>query len=489
MVFFVRAYRLKTVAAICYLLLFFSVQVTAIESEKTPEVNADWRNSIVQVLAYKGDTLLNQGSGVVITDDGIVSTSAHLLASADRLVVRQTVGKESDAIVVGQDDLSDIAILRSGGSLPAILFSQKGVVDASTLQLGGYWHSSQEEPRRSLFGLSSKPKFIATVVPGRQVTKALTSEIDNDVKYLKLITSVGRGAYGAALANRCGQLQGMIRTKPGKTLKELWQPHTPLGAFAIRLSDLEVFLKKLSISPNKAQEPCLTVTEQQKAAEAAKQKELDKAKEKARRAEEEASNAKKEADDEKRAREDAEKDREEIATIVEDINVKAEDVNAENANIKEDNRVLFWGVIAAIVGGAFLVLLAIIKRRKDLAVANTALKAASASFNDCRFEGVDSSGAPIAFMVLGKDIMQREQGLTVGRNPEMAQVVIADDTVSRQHAQLFVKDNYLYVRDLGSTGGTRINGVAAAESGAAMISSDRVEFGDTQFTMTVLEGS
>ena len=87
----------------------------------------------------------------------------------------------------------------------------------------------------------------------------------------------------------------------------------------------------------------------------------------------------------------------------------------------------------------------------------------------------------------GKDLMQRQNGLVVGRNPELAQVVIADDTVSRQHAQLYIKENYLHIKDLGSTGGTRVNGVAVSEEGAALITGDKVDFGQVQCTLTVLE--
>src|SRR6188472_4055767 len=54
------------------------------------------------------------GSGVVVTPDGFVLTSAHVVAGADPEVVASFVdGREIRATVIGSDPLSDLAVLRS----------------------------------------------------------------------------------------------------------------------------------------------------------------------------------------------------------------------------------------------------------------------------------------------------------------------------------------------------------------------------------------
>jgi serine protease Do len=54
------------------------------------------------------------GSGVVVTPDGFVLTSAHVVAGADPEVVASFVdGREIRATVIGLDPLSDLAVLRS----------------------------------------------------------------------------------------------------------------------------------------------------------------------------------------------------------------------------------------------------------------------------------------------------------------------------------------------------------------------------------------
>lgn len=454
-----------------------------------------WHKSAVQVLAYKGNSLLNQGSGVLVAEGGVVVTSAHLLESADKIIVRDSSGKMNLAVIEQSDSGADMVVLRAGDMTVApVTFSLKPVSEKDTLEIAGYWHLSQEKPRNTFFGLSNKPKFIAEVVTDIQITKALLGDPPSTGENLKLVTSIGRGAYGAPLVNRCGQLAGIVRPKADKTLKELWQPHTPLGALATKAEEIERTLEALSIPVTKASEPCLNVVEQQKVSQTAKQQEIDNAKKKAKQAEEDAKKAhegakkaKEEAEKEKQAREDAEKGREDISTIVSDINSKAALVESENTEIKEKNQTLLWVVIISIIVGLFLVVILIIKRRKDLSAANMALQAASASFGDCRFEGRDSAGSPIAFFVLGKDLIQRENGLIIGRNPDLAQVVISDDTVSRQHAQLFVKDKHLHIKDLGSTGGTRVNGVVVSGDGAAAISGDVVEFGQVRCNLAIYE--
>jgi serine protease Do len=73
------------------------------------------------------------GSGVVITPDGFMLTSAHVVAASDGRVEASFVdGREVTAEVVGADPLSDLAVLRSETAdlLPAVLG------DAEQLRVG-----------------------------------------------------------------------------------------------------------------------------------------------------------------------------------------------------------------------------------------------------------------------------------------------------------------------------------------------------------------
>ncbi len=58
------------------------------------------------------------GSGVVIAPDGLLLTNAHVIAGARRLVARLPDGREDGAALVGTDEDTDLALLRTGGGLP-----------------------------------------------------------------------------------------------------------------------------------------------------------------------------------------------------------------------------------------------------------------------------------------------------------------------------------------------------------------------------------
>jgi S1-C subfamily serine protease len=58
------------------------------------------------------------GSASVIGADGLLLTSAHVVAEAQHLEVAFADGSSSEASVVGEDSLSDLAVLRASGSTP-----------------------------------------------------------------------------------------------------------------------------------------------------------------------------------------------------------------------------------------------------------------------------------------------------------------------------------------------------------------------------------
>src|SRR5436309_3975383 len=72
------------------------------------------------------------GSGVVVSRDGCVVTSAHVVEGASRVTASFVDGRELRADVVGCDPLSDLAVLRAGSDdlVPAELG------DATTLRVG-----------------------------------------------------------------------------------------------------------------------------------------------------------------------------------------------------------------------------------------------------------------------------------------------------------------------------------------------------------------
>ena len=63
----------------------------------------------------RGRRVDGAGSGVVVTPDGFVLTSAHVVAGADGGVASLVDGRELEFEIVGSDPLSDLAVVRAEG--------------------------------------------------------------------------------------------------------------------------------------------------------------------------------------------------------------------------------------------------------------------------------------------------------------------------------------------------------------------------------------
>ncbi len=104
----------------------YSRAVIAVAERLSPSV----ANLRVSRRVRGGRVAAGGGSGVVITPDGFMLTSAHVVAGSDGNVEASFVdGREIAAEVVGADPLSDLAVLRSQASdlVPAELGDAEGL--------------------------------------------------------------------------------------------------------------------------------------------------------------------------------------------------------------------------------------------------------------------------------------------------------------------------------------------------------------------------
>jgi len=106
----------------------YSRVITTVAQRLTPSV-ASLR---VTQRDGRGRGLPGAGSGIVISSDGSVITSAHVVAGTSNGAASFVDGHEAHFDVVGRDPLSDLAVLRLDGE--ALHPAELG--DASTLQVG-----------------------------------------------------------------------------------------------------------------------------------------------------------------------------------------------------------------------------------------------------------------------------------------------------------------------------------------------------------------
>ncbi len=106
----------------------YSRAVSGVANRLSPSV-ASLR---VQRRTRRGRVAAGAGSGVVLTHDGFILTSAHVVAGSEAGSARFTDGRELRFTVAGSDPLSDLAVVRADGSdlVPAELG------DAEALRVG-----------------------------------------------------------------------------------------------------------------------------------------------------------------------------------------------------------------------------------------------------------------------------------------------------------------------------------------------------------------
>jgi pSer/pThr/pTyr-binding forkhead associated (FHA) protein len=77
----------------------------------------------------------------------------------------------------------------------------------------------------------------------------------------------------------------------------------------------------------------------------------------------------------------------------------------------------------------------------------------------------------------GKRFVIRVLPAIIGRSLESAILLDADRSVSRQHAEIYQRGGWLYIRDLDSKHGTQVNGVWVSDQ--RLEAGDEILIGDT----------
>src|SRR5216117_1319792 len=149
-------------------------------------------------------TVEGYGSGFIVSSDGVVITNQHVTQGAEQIVVTSRDGRDFPAKVLGEDPLTDIAVLRVNGSdLPVAPLGQ------STDLMIGEWVLAIGNPFAYLLG-NSEPTVTAGVVSatGRNL---LPSEGQAGI-YVGMIqtdAAINPGNSGGPLANASGQVVGV----------------------------------------------------------------------------------------------------------------------------------------------------------------------------------------------------------------------------------------------------------------------------------------
>ncbi len=87
-----------------------------------------------------------------------------------------------------------------------------------------------------------------------------------------------------------------------------------------------------------------------------------------------------------------------------------------------------------------------------------------------------SQSSEFIIVYLGRRVPVTHYPFTIGSRSDN-DLVISDSTVSRKHAELFLKNGRVCLRDLGSLNGTLVNRVSRSE--VPLVGGEKVQFGTT----------
>ncbi|MEA2724722.1 MAG: serine protease Do, partial [Gemmatimonadales bacterium] len=144
------------------------------------------------------------GTGFVVRPNGVIVTNQHVVSNAERVVVTLPDGSDLPATVVGEDPLTDIAVLKvERENLPTVALGR------STDLMIGEWVVALGNPYAYLLG-NSEPSVSVGVVSATQ--RNILPGGDQTGLYLDMIqtdAAINPGNSGGPLTNALGEVVGV----------------------------------------------------------------------------------------------------------------------------------------------------------------------------------------------------------------------------------------------------------------------------------------
>ncbi len=135
-----------------------------------------------------------QGSGFIVSADGIILTNAHVVRDAKEVTVKLTDRREFRARVLGADPKTDVAVLKiEAANLPVVAIGK-----TSDLKVGEW-----------VLAIGSPFGFENTVTAGVVSAKGRSLPDDSSVPFIQTDVAINPGNSGGPLFNARGEVVGI----------------------------------------------------------------------------------------------------------------------------------------------------------------------------------------------------------------------------------------------------------------------------------------
>ncbi len=135
-----------------------------------------------------------QGSGFIVSADGIILTNAHVVRDAKDVTVKLTDRREFQAKVLGSDPKTDVAVLK---------------IDAKNLPVAPLGNASELKVGEWVLAIGSPFGFENTVTAGVVSAKGRSLPDDSYVPFIQTDVAVNPGNSGGPLFNTRGEVVGI----------------------------------------------------------------------------------------------------------------------------------------------------------------------------------------------------------------------------------------------------------------------------------------
>lgn len=135
-----------------------------------------------------------EGSGFIVSSDGLILTNAHVVRGAKEVTVKLTDRREFSAKVLGADPKTDVAVLRiEAKNLPTVSLGK-----TADLRVGDW-----------VLAIGSPFGFESSVTAGVVSAKGRTLPDDSFVPFLQTDVAINPGNSGGPLFNARGEVVGI----------------------------------------------------------------------------------------------------------------------------------------------------------------------------------------------------------------------------------------------------------------------------------------
>ena len=135
-----------------------------------------------------------EGSGFIVSPDGLILTNAHVVRGADEVTVKLTDRREFKAKVLGQDDKTDVAVIK---------------IDAHNLPVMPLGSSKALSTGEWVLAIGSPFGFENSVTAGVVSAKGRSLPDEGMVPFFQTDVAVNPGNSGGPLINTSGQVVGI----------------------------------------------------------------------------------------------------------------------------------------------------------------------------------------------------------------------------------------------------------------------------------------